>query len=77
MEPMIWSKNPERVTSDGILIPEQNYRNYKALEKMMPEFQKFVDKSSQSVDNPAILTNPVICLLAGVIFGALIMEVVR
>ncbi len=73
---MKWSKTPETTIKKGsesfVLVPEQNYRNYRAFEEMNPVFEQALKKDGglNLCSEPTVWESPVLWALIGGAVGA-------
>ncbi len=76
---MTWSKQPEMTlkkgdtaTFPGVLVPELNYKNYKAFEMTSPQIMKVIENKGVPVhfeDSPSILSSPILWAVIGAAAG--------
>ena len=79
MPPVQWSKTPEtpvragsKAPFTGVLLPEENYRNYKSFEQMQPVYDKLVKAGDLPVcSEPGVLSSPFFWGSIGIIAGAI------
>lgn len=82
---MKWSPLPEvtikkgsRAPADGVLIPEQNYRNYRTLEDIQPELNKILTGNDLALcEEPSAWQNPLLWGFIGVALGGVAIAVVK
>ncbi len=67
-KPELELKKNERAPWAGILMPEQNYRNYKELEEREPETVRILQKECLEVCETPVWKSPFLWLIIG--FGA-------
>ena len=82
MASMKWSDKPEvtikkgnKATFDGVLVPEQNYRNYSDLVDLQPDLEKMLhggDFSLCEAPTTPVLQSPLFWGVVGTVFGGFV-----
>jgi hypothetical protein len=75
-----WSKAPETILKvgdfapfEGVLVPPLNYQNYKTIEKMLPQFEKFVSKADVPMEK-SVFDSPIFWGVLGALIGGAAVE---